>query len=123
MRSPSCEDGILKLLLPSALQYLDEFVQSELLSRRLAYLCCRKIAHMCSNVEPMNNPQSPSVMNSSKCEITNGKEVPVANAVNPLTTAFNDYLTCPHHKDMLYSLSTIIQVNDYNYTIVTFNSN
>jgi mediator of RNA polymerase II transcription subunit 12 len=48
MRSSPADDGILKLLLPLALQYLDEFVQSELLARKLAYLCAKKLAQLCS---------------------------------------------------------------------------
>ncbi|XP_014477352.1 PREDICTED: mediator of RNA polymerase II transcription subunit 12 [Dinoponera quadriceps] len=105
IRSSPSEDGILKLLLPLALQYLEEFIQSELLGRRLAYLCCRKLAHMCSNVD--SNPQSPSI---TKNEVNGGKETAVQGPPNPLTVAFNDYLTCAHHRDVIYSLSTIIQV-------------
>jgi hypothetical protein len=48
MRSSPSDDGVLKLLLPLALQYLDEFVQSELLARKLAYLCAKKLAQLCS---------------------------------------------------------------------------
>lgn len=107
-RSSTSEDGILKLLLPLALQYLEEFIQSELLARKLAYLCCRKLAHMCNNVESNNNPQSPSV---NKTENNGNKDtVTIQVPLNPLTVAFNDYLTCAHHRDVIYSLSTIIQV-------------
>lgn len=108
IKSSPSEDGILKLLLPLALQYLEEFVQSELLARRLAYLCCRKLAHMCTNVESNGSPQSPSI---SKSDVNGGKETATASQTpNPLTAAFNDYLSCPHHRDVIYSLSTIIQV-------------
>lgn len=107
----SSEDGILKLLLPLALQYLEEFIQSELLARRLAYLCCRKLAHMCNNVENNNNPQSPSV---TKNEVNGSKDTTVAvqGPLNLLIVAFNDYLTCAHHRDVIYSLATIIQVKN-----------
>lgn len=108
IKSSPSEDGILKLLFPLALQYLEEFVQSELLARRLAYLCCRKLAHMCNNVETNGNPQSPSI---NKSDVNGGKDTATASQTqNPLTTAFNDYLSCPHHRDVIYSLSTIIQV-------------
>lgn len=109
IRSSSSEDGILKLLLPLALQYLEEFIQSELLARRLAYLCCRKLAYMCSNAEINSNPQSPSII---KNEVNSGKDTAIIaqGLPNPLTIAFNDYLTCAHHRDVIYSLSTIIQV-------------
>lgn len=109
IRSSPSEDGILKLLLPLALQYLEEFIQSELLARRLAYLCCRKLAHMCNNVEGNANPQSPSII---KNEVNGSKDAAAVAAqgpLNPLTIAFNDYLTCAHHKDVVYSLATIIQ--------------
>lgn len=109
IRSSPSEDGILKLLLPLALQYLEEFIQSELLARRLAYLCCRKLAHMCNNSESNNNPQSPSIV---KNEVNGNKDTAIAiqGPLNPLTVAFNDYSTCAHHRDVIYSLSTIIQV-------------
>lgn len=46
MRAQPTEDGLLKLFLPLALQYSMDFVQSERLSRRLAYVVCKKLAHM-----------------------------------------------------------------------------
>jgi len=115
----SSEDGILKLLLPLALQYLEEFIQSELLARRLAYLCCRKLAHMCNNVESNTNPQSPSII---KNEVNGSKDINVATQgpLNPLTIAFNDYLTCTHHRDVVYSLATIIQVRFYHSILYTY---
>lgn len=117
IRSSPSEDGILKLLLPLALQYLEEFIQSELLARRLAYLCCRKLAHMCNNVESNNNPQSPSI---TKNEVNGSKDTTVAvqGPLNLLTVAFNDYLTCAHHRDVIYSLSTIIQVKNSHYSML-----
>lgn len=117
MRSAPSDDGILKLLLPLALQYLEEFVQSELLARKLAYLCCKKIAHMCNNIDTSCCPQSPSIAviaaaAAVKSEINGNKDgIPMmAPVVNQLNAVFNDYLNCPHHRDVLYGLSTIIQV-------------
>ena len=126
MRSQPADDGILKLLLPLALQYLEEFVQSELLARRLAFMCCKKIAHMCNNVDLTCSPQSPSgatmaaavggagvtvksEMNGCKNELQSPPQT-AAPVVNQLNAVFNDYLNCPHHRDVLYGLSTIIQV-------------
>lgn len=48
LRSAPADDGILRLLMPLALQYLSEFTRSELLARKLAYLCARKLAQLCS---------------------------------------------------------------------------
>ena len=46
LKSSNHEDGMLRILLPLCLQYLDEFVQSELLSRRLSHLCCKKLGQL-----------------------------------------------------------------------------
>ncbi|KAJ8669737.1 hypothetical protein QAD02_000996 [Eretmocerus hayati] len=121
MRSTPSDDGILKLLLPLALQYLEEFVQSELLARRLAYLCCKKISHMSNNIES-TCPQSPmtlvttsavtvkcEVNGSSKDNVQQQQQQPVS-MMQHLAAVFNDYLHCSHHRDVLYGLSTIVQV-------------
>lgn len=49
LKSSTVEDGVLRLFLPLAQQYTDEFVQSELFSRRLAYLCSRKLSTLAAN--------------------------------------------------------------------------
>jgi len=43
------EDGALRVLLPLVLQYMKEFPKSELLARKLAYICARKLAFICSS--------------------------------------------------------------------------
>lgn len=63
----SSEDGLFRLYLPLALQYMEEFVQSELLSRKLSYLCARKVSQLCSG-EPQSvggiSPNSPAIHNT-----------------------------------------------------------
>lgn len=44
LRSQSTEDGILKLYLPLALSYMQDIVQSERMSRKLAYLVAKKLS-------------------------------------------------------------------------------
>lgn len=46
MRNKSSDDGFLKLFMPFILQCLPYIVESERLSRRLAYLVCKKIGFM-----------------------------------------------------------------------------
>lgn len=46
MRTQPSEDGLQKLIVPFALQYMQDFVQSERLSRRLAYVVAKKLGHM-----------------------------------------------------------------------------
>ena len=43
-RCKTCEDGLLKLVIPMVLQYIDEFVQCEILSRKLVFQVCAIIS-------------------------------------------------------------------------------
>lgn len=71
LKSSVPEDGVLRLLLPLAEQYLDEFVQSELLSRRLAYLCARKLSVLAATAKGSNaNSTRPS--NATPATVQNG---------------------------------------------------
>eukprot|EP00095_Tigriopus_kingsejongensis_P004973 maker-scaffold96_size378025-snap-gene-2.33 protein:Tk04973 transcript:maker-scaffold96_size378025-snap-gene-2.33-mRNA-1 annotation:"mediator of rna polymerase ii transcription subunit 12" len=51
-------DPIVRLVLPLVLQYCKEIVKSELLSRRLAYQCAKKITYLVNDTEALNNPSS-----------------------------------------------------------------
>lgn len=72
MRNKSSDDGFLKLYLPFILQCLPYIVESERLSRRLAYLVCKKIGFMLHyvteedgnavSVKKLPPPQSSSTM-------------------------------------------------------------
>jgi mediator of RNA polymerase II transcription subunit 12 len=109
MRSQPSDDGILRLLLPLCLQYLDEFAQSELLSRRLGHLCCKKLGYMLSNIAEANlitSPQSESTKTEQKDNEKEKKEVPAAN---PMQSTLLEYQNCPHHRDIVLQLSSIIQ--------------
>lgn len=98
-KSQPSDDGILRLFLPLALQYLDEFVQSELLSRRLAHLCCKKLGFMLNNVAESNLATSPH-SEIVKTEQKEGeKEKKDGVALNPLQSTVLEYQNCPHHRD------------------------
>lgn len=102
------DDGILRIFLPMSLQYLDEFVQSELLSRRLAYLCCKKLGYMLNNVAENNlitSPQSEIVKTEPK-EVDKDKKEVVP--VNPAQSTLVEYQNCPHHRDIGKYLQMII---------------
>lgn len=115
-KSQPSDDGILRLFLPLALQYLDEFVQSELLSRRLAHLCCKKLGFMLNNVAESNLATSPH-SEIVKTEQKEGeKEKKDIVTPNPLQSTLLEYQNCPHHKDIgknififLYKLKLIIK--------------
>lgn len=84
-KSPS-EDGMFRIILPLCLQYLDEFVQSELHSRRLAFLCCKKLGQLVGRLgsvavkdEGMSSLSNQSVNNST---VFNGTPSNVPTAPN-----------------------------------------
>ena len=101
LRSAPADDGILRLLMPFALQYLSEFTRSELLARKLAYLCARKLAQLCSlsGSTPVSIPNSAaSAMNSLGAlgagTLTNGvselpSTSPLLNSVSPHSPMVN----------------------------------
>ncbi|XP_046669089.1 mediator of RNA polymerase II transcription subunit 12 isoform X4 [Homalodisca vitripennis] len=122
----SSEDGLFRLFLPLALQYMEEFVQSELLSRKISYLCSRKISQLCSG-EPQSgggvSPNSPAIhntpTNSGNTQSSTGQQQSSnsliatqggTNTANTLSVMFNEYLSCPHHRDLILGLSAILQV-------------
>lgn len=100
------DDGILRLFLPITLQYLDEFVQSELLSRRLAHFCTKKLGSMLSTVADTNVMTSPP--SESKTEQKDSeKEKKETTPTNPLQNTMIEYQNCPHHRD-ISKLNTIL---------------
>lgn len=114
MKTQPSDDGILKLFLPLALQFLDEFIQSELLSRRLAHLCAKKLSYMCNNIAEstlnLTSPQS-DVNKTENQSVDKDKKDIVP--VNPIQMTFNEYMNCPHHRDIILELSCILQVRNF----------
>ncbi|KRZ69639.1 Mediator of RNA polymerase II transcription subunit 12-like protein [Trichinella papuae] len=74
--------GILKMIVPVLLQFIDGFVMSVLLSRRLVYLACKVLSAM-----KIDNLQNDS---------ENMKEGTL------------DYLNCPFHRTVLLGLSNVV---------------
>ncbi|KAL1230178.1 Mediator of RNA polymerase II transcription subunit 12-like protein [Trichinella pseudospiralis] len=74
--------GILKMIVPVLLQFIDGFLMSVLLSRRLVYLACKVLSAM-----KIDNLQNDS---------ENMKE------------GLLDYLNCPFHRTVLFGLSNVV---------------
>lgn len=120
---------MVRVVVTLILQYIEDFTESELCSRKLAYQCAIKLNQLVSSfsVSPLNssNTSSSSISspspNESSSSIVNG---PISNRsmsptssstnsntpVEPLITSFRDLLSCPHHRNMAIGLSAIIQV-------------
>ena len=51
-------DPVLRILMPVILQYTKEFTNSEVLSRKLAYHCAKKIATLVNETDAICHPNS-----------------------------------------------------------------
>ncbi|KRX61890.1 Mediator of RNA polymerase II transcription subunit 12-like protein [Trichinella sp. T9] len=80
--------GILKMLVPVLLQFIDGFVMSVLLSRRLVYLACKVLSAM--KIDNLQN-------NSENMKEEDDEEEGTL-----------DYLNCPFHRTVLFGLSNVI---------------
>lgn len=104
LRTQPTEDGILKLYLPIALSYMQDFVQSEKLSRKLAYLSAKKLSAMITEMINHMNLEGNAKTESTKNQEPNGK------TLNQYERALEEYLVCPQHRDTVIQLSCILQV-------------
>jgi len=102
-RAQSAEDGILKLYLPLALGYMQDFVLSEKLSRKLAYNAAKKLSSMIN--EMINNLSLDKNNDEAKNQETNNNK-----PMSPFERALEEYTTCPLHRDTVMQLSCILQV-------------
>ncbi|XP_071949352.1 mediator of RNA polymerase II transcription subunit 12-like protein isoform X1 [Antedon mediterranea] len=95
------DDNILRLVLPIVMQYVEEFCKGQILSRRLAYFCCRKLATFCSDA--CNPPQSPTLLSPANRF--------QANALPPssLSMIFSEFTNCAQHRPIVLFLSSIVQ--------------
>lgn len=132
MKSQPSDDGILKLFLPITMQYMTDFVQSERLSRRLAYMVCKKLSYMISSAQEAKENLSilgnigdikteshstrdggDTMMNNAspvnQSEMNMNVSLPSKSNVF-IDHNLNEYLQCPHHRDLIVELSAILQV-------------
>ncbi|XP_071503303.1 mediator of RNA polymerase II transcription subunit 12-like protein [Diadema antillarum] len=98
----SNDDSTLRFLLPFVVQYLEEFVKSQMLSRRLAYVCARRLTTMCSE----SRPQSPHMNTSSNVQMPSSTPPHHQNA---LASILAEFRSCPHHHSIILGLSCILQ--------------
>lgn len=82
------DEPAIQLMLPIVLQYTQEFVKSELLSRKLCYHCSKKITTLVSDTEAVyaNNPNQ-----------------------HPVMAAFLELMDDPHTRFLVLGFSSVIQ--------------
>ena len=128
----SMEDIMLKIILPLIMLYIDEFTESEYLSRRLSYYSCKKLNlllsdHLNHHNQTANNSSSSPIC-SPKNTLANNNKISVNNnelsssnlssgsnkngqsSSNPLIAAFKELLNCGYHKYVVLTFSSIIQI-------------
>lgn len=117
LRTQPSEDGILKLYLPLTLSYMQDFVLSERLSRRLAYLAAKKLSSMLNDMlnylsADGNNSKNSNNNNNNNDQHNENKsgESEEPKYLNPYEKALDEYLTCCQHRDTVMQLSCILQV-------------
>ena len=133
----STEDTMLKIILPLVMQYIEEFTKSEYLSRRLAYYACKKLNLLVSdhlnnahqhlqssggsgglaspNCSPKTNKTDAKndANSSSSTKTSNQSSNPQTNSgttSHPLIAGFKELLSCSHHKYVVLTMSSIVQI-------------
>ncbi|KAI1305889.1 Mediator of RNA polymerase II transcription subunit 12-like protein [Halotydeus destructor] len=97
VKSP--DDAVLRLLIQLLVQYSEDFTDYELLSRRLAYHSAKRINQLVSDY---TSNQSPSQVTPESGN--------APSEHNPVYQSFGELLKCSHHRNVLLSLSSLIQI-------------
>ncbi|XP_076043982.1 mediator complex subunit kohtalo isoform X2 [Oratosquilla oratoria] len=109
IRCRAMDDNMVRVVLPLLLQYLDEFVQSEYLSRKLAYYSALKLSQLCAD-SGTTSPRSQSpVLNNTSNGLSGNTTNTTAPTINPLATTFQELLACHQHRPIVLALSCFIQ--------------
>jgi mediator of RNA polymerase II transcription subunit 12 len=87
------EDPIVRLLLPLLLQYANEFVKSELLSRKLAYQCAKKISVLVHDTEAVCNASGD-----------------VTSPTHPVMSAFLELMEDTMTRFLILGFSSVLQL-------------
>lgn len=117
VRSQPCEDSLQKLILTFTLQYMKDFVLSEKMSRRLAYIVAKKLSNILNSVVENSQSQGGVTVKGEPMDTDQPEEVkeksifkPAVGTVDPYENVLNDLLSCPQHRDIIMFLSSILQV-------------
>ena len=92
------DDPLIRLILALILQYCKEIVKSEVLSRKLAYQCARKITHLVHDTEAMSSSNNGSSGNAEN------------PGQHPIITAFIELMDDSYTRFIILSLSSVIQM-------------
>lgn len=134
IKSP--DDSVMKIIIPLLLQYVDDFTESEILSRKLAFQCTKKLNLLINDFTNFQNnsnenktsatsvpsitsvssvPSVPSVSSVSSPEDNENAKFNNMNnencsASDPMISCFSQLLNCTLHRSVVFGLSSIIQI-------------
>lgn len=112
----SFDEPLKKLVLSFALQYMHDFVQSERLCRKMANLVAKKLAQLLNAAveQQQQQQQHLALIKSQAMDLDAGEDQQQSQhqqqQTDPYEQALQDYMNCPHHRDIVLYLSTILQV-------------
>lgn len=95
----SFDEPLKKLVLSFALQYMHDFVQSERLCRKMAYIVSKKLAQLLNTAVEQ---QAIKELDEHKLHQHDHHD--------PYELALQEQMSCPHHRDVVLYLSTILQI-------------
>ncbi|XP_028966939.1 mediator of RNA polymerase II transcription subunit 12-like protein [Galendromus occidentalis] len=100
-RTKGPDDPTLRITLPLIMQYSTDFAKNEMLSRRLIYQCCKKVAQLVTDFTPKDVGSVPKVKeNNSNTE----------QELSPLSQAFVEIMSCSYHRNTFLNICALIQM-------------
>ena len=116
----SIDDPLLTLIAPMLVQYVNEFIHSEFLSRHLAFHCAKKISQLVAHVssessvdtdkENVNDHKDPDKISSSNFNTNSKSSLNESTDSVMLISCFKDIIACSKFQELLLALSCVIQV-------------
>ena len=92
------DDPAMRLVMPVLMVFAKEFCQNQLLSRKLAFQCSRKITYLVSESDSINNPNSLQLDQSANPHM------------HPVVSAFLELTSDPYTRFIVQGLSSVLQM-------------
>ncbi|XP_022706547.1 mediator of RNA polymerase II transcription subunit 12-like protein isoform X2 [Varroa jacobsoni] len=100
-RTKGPDDPTLRITLLLVLQYTTDFVKNEILSRRLAYQCSKKIAHLVADFTLKEGGAVAAAKREGSLTV---------EELSPLAQAFVEILSCPYHRTPFLTMCSIVEI-------------
>jgi mediator of RNA polymerase II transcription subunit 12 len=102
------DDPLMRLVMPILMTFGKEFLQNELLSRKLAYQCAKKVTYLVNESDAMNSGSSSSA--AIKSEAGGDQPPPPNSQMHPVISAFVELTNDPYSRFIILGLSSLLQM-------------